>query len=77
MSIPVFTKVVVVSKFTNEGKDGKVYCNLKVADKETYDSQIIGVPQEIYDFVHENDEVKLSGKIGGLKEKYWYFNDLA
>ena len=78
MSIPVFTKVRVVSKSTKEGtkKDGTptTFFNLKVADPVTFDSQVIGVSEEVYNEAEEGKDIKLVGKAGGLKEKYWYFN---
>ncbi|MCR5509288.1 MAG: hypothetical protein K6F34_11465 [Lachnospiraceae bacterium] len=81
MSIPIVTKVRVVSKSTKDGnkKDGTptVFYNLKVADNVTYDSQIVGVSEEIYNAVEEGQDVKLVGKCGGLKDKYWYFNAIA
>lgn len=73
MSIPMFTQVRVVSKFINV-KDDKEYCNLKVADINTFDSQIISVNRELYDIAEEGKDIKLQGKLGGLKDKYWYFN---
>lgn len=78
MSIPIVTKVRVLSKWTNEGKDKdgnpKIYYNIKVADTATYDTQTIGVPEDVFNKAEENKDIKLIGKIGGLKEKYWYFN---
>lgn len=78
MSIPIVTKVRVLSKWTNEGKDRegnpKIYYNLKVADTATYDTQTIGVPEDVYNQAVEQKDIKLIGKLGGLKEKYWYFN---
>ena len=78
MSIPIVTKVRVLSKWTNEGKDRegnpKLYYNLKVADTATYDTQTIGVPEDVYNQAVEQKDIKLIGKLGGLKEKYWYFN---
>lgn len=81
MSIPIVTKVRVVSKSTKEGtkKDGtpSTFYNLKVADSVTFDSQIIGVAEDIYNAVEEGQDIKLAGKAGGMKEKYWYFNALV
>lgn len=78
MSIPILTKVRVISKSKKEGtkKDGTAttFFNLKVADPVTFDSQIIGVSEEVYNEAEEGKDIKLVGKAGGLKEKYWYFN---
>ena len=78
MSIPIVTKVRVLSKWTKDGKDkegnDKTYYNIKVADPQTYDTQTIGVTEDIYNMAVENEDIKLIGKLGGLKEKYWYFN---
>ena len=78
MSLPIVTKARVLSKSTKEGTDKngapKMYYNLKLADTQTFDSQIVGVSEEIYNSVEEGKDVKLAGKCGGLKEKYWYFN---
>lgn len=80
MSIPILTKVKVISKFTNDGTDRngnpRIYYNLKVADPVTYDNQIVGVPEEVYNSVTEGQDVSLVGKAGGLKEKYWYINGI-
>lgn len=81
MSLPIVTKARVLSKSTKEGTDKngspKMYFNLKLADTQTFDSQIVGVTEEIYNAVEEGKDVKLAGKCGGLKEKYWYFNMLV
>lgn len=78
MSIPIVTKVRVISKSTKEGqkKDGSptIFYNLKCADPVTFDSQVVGVSEEVYNAVEEGQDVKLAGKCGGLKDKYWYFN---
>lgn len=81
MSIPIFTKVKVVQKFTNERKkdDGSVmtYYNIKAVDTVSYDSQIIGVSEDIYNKAEEGKDIKLIGKCGGLGNKrYWYFNNV-
>lgn len=79
MSIPIFTQVRVLEKQTKEGKDrdgnARTYFNLKVADTQTFDNQIIGVSEEIFKKVEENKDFRFIGKCGGLKEKYWYFNE--
>ena len=79
MSIPIFTQVRVLEKQTKEGKDrdgnARTYYNLKVADTQTFDNQIIGVSEEIFKKVEENKDFRFIGKCGGLKEKYWYFNE--
>lgn len=81
MSIPIVTKVRVISKSTKEGtkRDGSatMFYNIKVADPVTFDSQIVGVNKEVFDACEEGKDVKLVGKCGGLKEKYWYFNAVA
>ena len=78
MSLPIVTKARVLSKSTKDGTDKngnpKTYYNLKLADTQTFDSQIVGVTEEIYNAAQENKDIKLAGKCGGLKEKYWYFN---
>lgn len=81
MAISVLSGVRVISKFTKDGsnKDGKpiVYYNLKVADVENFDSQIIGVNKEVFDKAEEGKDLILKGKVGGLKEKYWYFDSVS
>ncbi len=78
MSLPIVTKGRVLSKTTNERTDKngnpKTYFNLKIADTVTFDSQVVGVPEEIFNAAVEGKDIKLAGKCGGLKEKYWYFN---
>lgn len=74
----VSERLEVADKFVNEGtrKDGSAvnYYNLKVI---VYgDSQIIGVPEDVYNSVEVGDKIFLKGSIGGLKEKYWRFNEL-
>lgn len=81
MAIYMMTKPVkVLTKFTNTGKNKEgndvTYYNFKIADTETYDNQIIGVNEEMYNSVDEGDLVSLAGKFGGLKTKYWYFEKL-
>lgn len=80
MSLPIVTKARVVNKSIKEGtsRDGKpvTYYNLKLADTVSFDSQQVGVPEEIYNQVEEGQDIKLVGKCGGLKDKYWYFNAL-
>lgn len=79
MSIPIFTQVRVVEKSTKEGTDRegrpRTYYNLKVADTQTFDNQIIGVSEEVFKKVQEDKDFRFIGKCGGLKEKYWYFNE--
>lgn len=81
MSLPILTRARVLSKSTKEGtgKDGspKIYFNVKLADTSTFDSQIVGVNEEVYNSIEEGQDVLLGGKCGGLKEKYWYFNSLV
>ena len=81
MSLPILTRARVLSKSTKPGKDKdgneKMYYNLKLADTSTFDSQIVGVTEEIFNQVEEGKDVLLGGKCGGLKEKYWYFNALV
>lgn len=78
MSIPIFTKVKVVQKYTNDVEnDGQVktYYNIKCADTVAYDSQIVGVSEDVYNICEEGKDIKLYGKCGGLGSKrYWYFN---
>lgn len=81
MSIPIFTKVKVVQKFTNEVKNDKgeikTYYNIKCVDTVSYDSQIVGVSEDIYNDkrCEEGKDIALIGKCGGLGQKrYWYFN---
>ena len=78
MSLPIITKARVLNKSTKEGQDKngapKTYYNLKLADTQTFDSQIVGVTEDIYNAAVEGKDIKLAGKCGGLKEKYWYFN---
>ena len=80
MSIPIFTQVRVLEKQTKDGKDRegnpRIYYNLKVADTQTYDNQIIGVSEEIFNKVEEGKDFRFIGKCGGLKEKYFYFNEV-
>lgn len=81
MSLPILTRARVLSKSTKDGKDKdgkpKTYFNIKLADTSTFDSQIVGVNEEVYNAVEEGQDVLLGGKCGGLKEKYWYFNSLV
>lgn len=81
MSIPIVTKVRVVDKSSKDGtkKDGSptTFYNIKCADPVTFDSQLIGVSEEVYNVCEIGKDVKLVGKAGGLKEKYWYFNAVA
>ena len=81
MPIPIITKVLVVDKWESEatGQDGvtRKYYNMKVADKLTYDNQIIGVSEDIYNKAVKGEEIKLKGTCGGLKDKFWRFNELA
>ena len=78
MSIPIFTKVRVAQKFSKdvEGENGvKTYYNIKCVDTVSYDSQIVGVSEDVYNKCEEGKDIKLYGKCGGLGNKrYWYFN---
>lgn len=79
MGFKVFSeRVEVGNKFENKATrpDGTpvTYYNLKVV---VYgDSQIVGVPQDVYDKVNVGDKVFLAGSIGGLKDKYWRFDSI-
>lgn len=79
MGMPCFTKVIILEKTAKDqlNKFGErvTYYNLKVASKEKqYESQLIGVPKEVYDQVKEGNEYQLKGEFGGLKTKYWKFD---
>lgn len=80
MSIPIFTKVRVAQKFTKDYKkeDGSsgTYYNIKVVDMVSYDSQILGVSEDVFNKCEEGKDIKLFGKCGGMGQKrYWYFNN--
>lgn len=79
MSIKIVTQAKVLNKFSNDGinkttGEKVTWYNLKLVDEETYDSQIVGVPQEVYEAIQEGDKVRLGGEVGGLKTKYWKFD---
>ena len=79
MGMPIITEGIVVSKTANDRTkdDGTkvTYYNIKLGN-EKYDSQVIGVPQEVYDQVSEGQKIQLGGEFGGLKNKYWKFDRL-
>ena len=79
MSIKIVTQAKVLNKFANDGVNKTsgekvTWYNLKLVDEETYDSQIVGVPKEVYDSIEEGDKVQLGGEVGGLKTTYWKFD---
>ena len=82
MGLPIVTQGKVVDKSTSNGVDrngnNTVYYNLKIFDvrPDHYDSQIIGVPKDVYDAVKIGEDVQLAGEFGGLKNKYWKFDRL-
>lgn len=82
MGLPIVTQGRVVDKSTSSGTDRNgnsvVWYNLKLFDlrKDHYDSQIIGVPKEVFDSVKIGEDVQLAGEFGGLKTKYWKFDSL-
>lgn len=82
MGLPIVTSGKVVDKSTSTGtnRNGEAvtYYNIKLFDtrQNHYDSQLIGVPKEVYDAVTINQDVKLSGEFGGLKTKYWRFDGI-
>lgn len=81
MALTIFTKGLVVSKWENESAsangDKKTYYNIKLVDTATYDNQILSVSKEVYDKCEEQKNIGLYGRVGGLKDKYWYFNEVA
>lgn len=80
MGMPIITHGLVKKKSSNDGtnRNGErvTYYNLQLVDSKTYDSQLIGVPKDVYDQVSEGQEIQLGGEFGGLKNKYWKFDKL-
>lgn len=78
MGMPIITHGLCKSKSAKDGlnKNGEkvVWYNIQLVDPKTYDSQLIGVPKDVYDKCVEGQEVKLAGEFGGLKTKYWKFD---
>lgn len=83
MGLPIITQGRVVDKSTSSGTDrngnNTTWYNIKLFDtrKDHYDSQIIGVPKDVYESVRIGDDVKFAGEFGGLKTKYWKFDSLV
>lgn len=82
MSIPIVTKVRVVSKWAKDGVDKngnpRTYYNMKVADIINYDSQSISVNKDIFDQAVEGKDIQLKGVCGGINnDRFWYFNEVA
>lgn len=80
MAIKIVTQAKVLNKFANDGVNKTTgekvtWYNLKLVDEKTYDSQIVGVPKEVYEAITEGDLVQLGGEVGGLKTKYWKFTE--
>ena len=81
MSLIIVTQGKVVSKnckdYTKDDGTTTTYYNLKIGNVETCDSQVISVPEEVYNKVNESDQVQLKGVAGGIgKNKWWDFKEL-
>lgn len=81
MAIRMVTEeMVILSKDAKdvECKDGHIrtYYNVK-AGTQSYENQIFGVTEEIYNTVSEGDKVIFSGIFGGLQNKFWRIKDIS
>lgn len=80
MGMPIITQGLVKKKTAKDGQnkfgERVTYYNVELVNPDTYDSQIIGVPKEVYDQIEEGKKIQLGGEFGGLKTKYWKFDRL-
>lgn len=74
----IVTQAEVIDKNTNSGKDRNgfdvTYYNLKLADREKCETQLIGVPADVYEQVEVGKIYRFGGSFGGLKTKWWKFD---
>lgn len=73
--------VTVMDKSTNVGTDGKTYFNIKVGGMGF--SNVLGVPESLYNAVEIGSDVRLSGSVGFTRAKegkpsqrFWFFDEL-
>lgn len=74
----IVTEAKVVDKYVTNGKDRNgfdcTWYNVKLGDPETCESQIIGVPQDVYEKTEVDKVNRYAGSFGGLKTKWWKFD---
>lgn len=74
----IVTQALVMDKDSKQGKDRNgfdvTYYNVKLGDPDKCESQLIGVPKEVYDQVEVNKINRFAGQFGGLKTKWWKFD---
>lgn len=80
MAIRMVTEeMIVLNKDSKDVtcKDGqtRTYYNIKCGTA-SYENQLIGVTQEIYDNLSEGDKVIFKGNFGGLQNKFWRVTDI-
>lgn len=74
----IVTQALVVDKYTSNGTDRNgnqvTYYNVKLGIQETCESQIIGVPEDVYKQIQVGKVNRIGGRFGGLKTKWWAFD---
>ena len=74
----IVTQALVMDKSVSNGKDRNgfdcTWYNVKLGDPDKCESQLIGVPQEVYDKVEVGKINRFGGSFGGLKTKWWKFD---
>ena len=79
----IVTQAVVIDKNRNQGKGDyadKVYYNITLGEPRDVngmtimDTQIIGVPEDVYEKVVVGKVNRFGGSFGGLKTKWWKFD---
>lgn len=79
----IVTQAFVVDKNINNGKGDyadKVYYNVTLGEPQNLNgmtimnTQIIGVPEDVYNKIEVGKVNRLGGSFGGLKTKWWKFD---
>lgn len=81
MAIKMVTEeMVVLEKSAKDAvcKNGetKTFYNVKCGSS-SYENQIFGVEEDVYNTLNEGDQVCFSGNFGGLQNKFWRVTGIA
>lgn len=79
----IVTEAIVVDKNRKEGTGdftGRVFYNIVLGEPkdlngfQTMDTQVIGVPADVYDKAVVGKVNRFGGTFGGIKTKFWKFD---
>lgn len=79
----IITEAMVLDKNSKQGSgdySNNVYYNVQLGEPKdlngmtVYDTQLIGVPEEVYKNVEVGKINRFGGSFGGLKTKWWKFD---